>query len=223
MARSKAESASDGLVAKIEKDLRRDIITGRLADGERLRQDHLAARFGTAAAPVREALRRLESQHLVEARPRRGVIVRPILPSDAVEVAEMRAALEGLAIGLSARHPDPAAAAAARKALVSVDRSRSIADWVTANRTFHLALYRGAGRPRLLAAIGNLWLTSDRHLYRVWARIAYDERSRREHAEILAAYEAGDARRARDLLEGHILSAGGALQALLSETTDAAA
>lgn len=217
MAKAAGGRSDDGLVARIEAAIRQDIVVGRLADGERLRQDHLAARFGTTAAPVREALRRLESRHLVEARPRRGAIVRPIAPDDALEVAEMRAALEGVAIERSAAQPDAAAAEVAAKALARVERSRSIGEWLAANRSFHAALYRGAGRPRLLAAIEDLWLTSDRHLYRVWTRVeGYASRSQKEHRAILAAYEKGAAATARQLLEAHILAAGHTLQALLA-------
>lgn len=223
-ARARGEDA--GLVARIEAAIRQDIVTGRLGDGERLRQDHLADRFGTTAAPVREALRRLESRHLVEARPRRGVVVRPIAPEDALEVAEMRAALEGVAIERAAAAPRAADAEAAERAVAKAARSRSIAEWLAANRGFHGALYRGAGRPRLLGAIEDLWLTSDRHLYRVWERVAgYADRSQGEHAAILAAYRAADSREARRLLEAHILAAGRTLRDLLSPVAvgDAAA
>lgn len=218
VAKNAAENSVEGLAARIERSLRQDIVCGRLADGERLRQDHLAARFGSTAAPVREALRRLENQHLVESRPRRGVIVRPIEPEDAVETAEMRAALEGVAIDRATAAPAAEDAEAARKALRRAERSRSVAEWVAANRAFHLALYRGAGRPRLLAAIEDLWLTSDRHLHRVWAQVAgYADRSQREHVEILEAYEAGDRRRAQRLLQAHIMAAGQTLKTLLTE------
>lgn len=210
-----AESVDSGLVHRIETQLRQMIVRGELADAAKLRQDHIAAEFGATAAPVREALRRLENARLVISRPRRGVVVAPILPGDALEVAEMRAALESLALRLALPRSAAADATAAADAIEKVNRSADIGEWLAANRDFHLALYRPCCRPRLLDAIQDLWLTGDRHLYRVWATLDYKSQSQDEHRAILAACAAQDADAAAALLTRHILEAGAALEATL--------
>jgi DNA-binding GntR family transcriptional regulator len=64
-------SGDSGLVHRIETRLRQMIVRGELGDSAKLRQDHIAAEFGATAAPVREALRRLENARLVVSRPTR--------------------------------------------------------------------------------------------------------------------------------------------------------
>lgn len=73
------------------------IIDGTYGPGERIVESQLAREFGTSQAPVREALRDLEGQHLVESQPHRGVRVRQITPERLFQVYPVRAALEELA------------------------------------------------------------------------------------------------------------------------------
>src|SRR6201995_3362513 len=78
--------------------LRRDILSGQLASGERLIQEQLTHRFGISRAPLREALRELAQQGLVEHLPRRGVRVATLSSTDAEELFEVRDVLERFAI-----------------------------------------------------------------------------------------------------------------------------
>ena len=212
--------ADTGLAQRIERALRNRIVFGELAGGHPLRQDHIAAAFGSSAIPVREALRRLEADGLVTFRPRRGAVVSTIDPFDALEVAEMRAALETLALRLAIADHRRRVVPAAHAAIAAADRSDALADWLAANRDFHMALYRPCGRSRLLSAISALWLTSDRHLCAVWSGLGYQARSQAEHRAILGAVEQGDAPRAEDLLRTHILAAGTALVAMLKAAVE---
>ena len=214
------DSGESGLVHRIETRLRQMIVGGELRDSAKLRQDHIAAEFGATAAPVREALRRLENARLVVSRPRRGVVVAPIAPGDALEVAEMRASLESLALRLALPESSESDAAAASSAIERVNHSADIGEWLTANRDFHLALYRPCRKARLLDAIQDLWLASDRHLYRVWASLDYKSTSQEEHRAILATYTRRDAEAAAALLARHILEAGKALETLLRQTEE---
>ena len=107
MSRAKDEP----LAVKISHALAARIISGEIEAGARLRQDHIAEEFGASQVPVREAFRRLESQGLVESEPRRGVRVAGFSADEVREVAEMRAALEALALRhaqIAARHRRPA-------------------------------------------------------------------------------------------------------------------
>ncbi len=102
-------TAKDEPIAlRISRALAERIISGALAAGSRLPQDAVAEEFDASHVPVREAFRRLEAQGLVVSEPRRGVRVAGFSPEEVREVAEMRAALEVLALRHAAPHLTPA-------------------------------------------------------------------------------------------------------------------
>ncbi|HKR26052.1 MAG TPA: GntR family transcriptional regulator, partial [Acidobacteriaceae bacterium] len=78
--------------------LRKAIVQGVLNQGMPLRQDELAAALGFSAIPIREALRQLEAEGLVDFAPRHGAMVAPLSAEELTEVSEMRAVLEPLAL-----------------------------------------------------------------------------------------------------------------------------
>src|SRR6516165_10209774 len=84
--------------ARIASSIGERIINGALQPDAPLRQDHIAREFSSSHVPVREAFRQLEAQHLVVAMPRRGVRVAPLDVKSVKEIAEMRAALEVVAL-----------------------------------------------------------------------------------------------------------------------------
>lgn len=101
--RNKYASAADYAYAA----LRREIVEGRFAPGRRMREIELAQRLGISRTPTRQALSRLELEGLLDLRPRVGLAV-SVLDMDAVEeLYEMRAALEGNAAAMAARHASP--------------------------------------------------------------------------------------------------------------------
>jgi DNA-binding GntR family transcriptional regulator len=213
----RAAETDTGVARMIERVLRERIVAGALPPGAPLRQERVAAEFGASAIPVREALRRLERTGLVVFRPRRGAVVAAVSAAEAREVAEMRAALEPLALGAALPALDAAAFGRAHDAIKAADKSEEVLDWLAANRAFHLALYAPCARPRLLAAIDDLWLAGDRHLVLAWRRLRYQDKSQREHRQILRHCIDGDGRAAEQLLRQHIIAAGEALAEQLAE------
>ena len=108
------------LVAALIREL---VITGELAPGEQLRQRDLARRFGVSQTPVREAMRRLESEGLLVCGTHRGFTV---VAPDVGRVEEnfrIRAALESLGASLAARKIDPAGLARLRELHAAMDRA----------------------------------------------------------------------------------------------------
>lgn len=97
-------SKQDTIAVRIGKALADRIIAGEIEPDSRLRQDHIAEEFGVSHVPVREALRRLEAQGLARSEPRRGFRVASFGFDEVKEVAEMRAALEALALREAAPH-----------------------------------------------------------------------------------------------------------------------
>jgi DNA-binding GntR family transcriptional regulator len=196
LARSAPVAIADGLRAAI--------LSGALAAGTQIRQEHVAAEYGVSHIPVREALRRLEAEGLVTIHANRGAFVSRLDAADARDIGDMRAALETLAARLSVPRACEADLAPAAAAIAAGDASQDLAQWSEANWAFHRALYAPCARPRLIAAIELLWRNIDRYLRVVWQTADYHDRSQAEHRALLAAYRARDAKRAAALVAAHV-------------------
>ena len=194
---AQAADFDESVAGRVARALADRIISGALAPGSRLMQDHLAEEFAASHVPVREAFRKLEAQGLVVSKPRCGVRVSELDPGVVREVTEMRAALEGLAL----HHALPRLSAgdldAAQKALAEGEASDQIADWEAANRRFHLAITAPCGMPRLMASIHDLHRSDARFLFATWKQLDWQPRSDTEHWAILDAIRRTDGERAR--------------------------
>ena len=126
------------------------IRSGAFKPGDRLRETDVATRLSLSRTPVREALRRLETDGIVEHRARIGAVIRTLDHSEVVELYEMRIVLERTAAELAARHAVPAEIdtmedlnAAIREAIDDPTRAAAI------NHDFHRTIY-AATRNRFL-------------------------------------------------------------------------
>lgn len=208
---TQAVEFDQSLSGRIARALADRIMKGQLAPGSRLMQDHLANEFGSSHVPVREAFRKLEAQGLVVSKPRCGVRVSLLDPGVVLEVTEMRAALEGLALHHALSHVSSGDLDAAENALIAGEASDQIVDWEAANRRFHLAITVPCGMPRLIASISDLHRSDARFLFATWQQLEWQPRSDIEHRAILDAVKRRDGAYARELLEAHIREAGKAL------------
>jgi DNA-binding GntR family transcriptional regulator len=198
------ESGKDDTIAvRIAKALAERIISGAIEPGARLRQDHVAEEFGASHVPVREAFRRLEAQGLAVSEARRGVRVAAFDLDEVKEVAEMRAALEVLALRHAAPHLTAAILDKAEEATHAGDRSRDVRSWEEANRTFHRLILTPCGMPRLLAAIDDLHAASARFLFAAW-RSEWETRTDHDHRAILSALRQGQVDTAASILARHV-------------------
>jgi DNA-binding GntR family transcriptional regulator len=199
--------AAPGYVSKTDMVaalIRELIITGELAAGKQLRQRDLAQRFHVSQTPVREAMRRLESEGLVVGDTHRGFTV--VEPDDGPveENFQIRAALESLGASLAARKIDEQDLA---RLQTLNDRMRAMGDddpgYAGLNREFHFAVYSCAGSPLLLTLMRLLWasLQGGPRVLRSHAESA------RQHDAILGALRAGDAAAASALTYQHIMGA----------------
>ena len=210
-------TAGPGYVSKTDMVaalIREQIITGELAAGEQLRQRDLAQRFQVSQTPVREAMRRLESEGLVIGDTHRGFTV--VEPDDGPieENFQIRAALESLGASLAARKIDAAGLARLKelndqmRALGTEHRGaehrgaehhgaehhgaehRGQGDprYADLNREFHFTVYEYARSPLLLSLMRLLWAS----LHGGPKVTRTHEESARQHDEILAALRAGD-------------------------------
>jgi DNA-binding GntR family transcriptional regulator len=190
------------LVAALLREL---VITGELAPGEQLRQRDLAQRFGVSQTPVREAMRRLESEGLLICDTHRGFTVVPPDDGRIEENFQIRAALESLGASLAARKIDADGLARLRELN---DKMRALADdddpaYAELNREFHFTVYSCAGSPLLLSLMRLLWasLHPGPRVSRTHAESA------RQHDGILEALTQGDAAAAAARTRQHIMGA----------------
>ena len=187
--------------------LRERILSGDLARGTRLRQALLADELGVSRTPLREALRRLSTEGLVEFSPNRGATVSELDFGDMRHAWSARVALEPGAARLAAEGRVPRAIAAMRAAIddqrrAGGDKAGSFA----ANRSFHLALAAASGNPHLTRFAEMLWVPRiGVPIYQAQAvEPAGAEAWADEHASIVDAIEAGDQDLAERLTREHI-------------------
>ncbi|ESY98541.1 GntR family transcriptional regulator [Mesorhizobium australicum] len=198
-----AKGTDDTIAVRIGKALADRIISGAIEPGARLRQDHVAEEFNTSHVPVREAFRRLEAQGLAVSEPRRGVRVAAFDLGEVKEVAEMRAALEVLALRHAAPHLTSAILDQAEEATKAGDKSRDVRSWEEANRAFHRLILAPCGMPRLLATIDDLHAASARFLFAAW-RSEWETRTDQDHRAILTALRQGNTESAAATLGRHV-------------------
>lgn len=145
--------------------LRRAIVQGELAPGEKLYAERLAARWGVSATPLRETFQRLAGEGLVVIEPQRGARVAPVDANDAAEIYEMRLLLDPVAIERSVRaaRGDASFAEEVRAALAATTaRHRSLVAFHDAHRRFHLSLVSRCPNQRLLSEVAQLLEHSQR-------------------------------------------------------------
>ncbi|WP_056796389.1 GntR family transcriptional regulator [Bosea sp. Root381] len=188
--------------------LRREIVEGRFSPGRRMREIELAQLLGISRTPTRQALSRLEIEGLLDLRPRMGLVV-SVLDEDAVEeLYEMRAAVEGTAAAMAARHASPRDIALLTRLL---EQEAALTPEPNAlyrhNRELHEAIhtaahnrYLGKSLNALHDAIALLGPTT-------LAASGRPAIAHAEHAAIIQAIVERDDARAERLAQAHILGA----------------
>jgi len=204
--------------------LRTMIVSGKLAPGTELTQVGLANEIGVSTTPVREALRRLEAEGLLESQPNGRPRVPAFDPADLDGVYCNRVLLESLGVALSVPRLDGPMLSVARGQLAAMRAAPTPVEWGAAHVAFHLALMAGNAAP-LRDEIARLVARSDR--YRRMSVTVDDTDGRRigdeEHEAILHACAAGDARGAALLLARHLTRSALTLLAHLEPDYDPAA
>jgi DNA-binding GntR family transcriptional regulator len=137
----------------IEETLRNAILDGRLPCGTAIRQEALAQLFGVSRMPVREALRQLEAQGLLQVVQYKGAVVAPLIEDDSLETYELRQLLEAQALRLSVPLLSNEDFEEAEGYIEALEVETDFGKIGTLNRQFHQALYGKAPNKKLLALI----------------------------------------------------------------------
>ncbi|QPS34641.1 GntR family transcriptional regulator [Brevibacterium casei] len=213
--------------------IRSDIISGVLTPGTKLRETALAKQYAVSRIPVREALRSLEAEGLVESRPYVGSVVAPSPIEDAEDLFEIRIVLESATARRAAKRaaaladgeePDPRWRAV-RKEINDILEAGEVViadgrfeDLAVLNMRFHFAIAELSGSLSLISLLRQIsgkieWLYSlnvSRRGSRAWP----------EHRAILAAIDAGQEANAAELMGEHVGRSRDAYFAMMAETAD---
>lgn len=189
--------------------LKEALLDGRIAPGETLIQEEIAASLGSSRVPIREALKRLEGEGLVIQRPRRGYVVASLNADEAEDVFDVRMLLEeraGYLATLRRTQADVDAVRAAFEDMLKLQAQPHYdgAAWGAANRRFHDRLFAPCNRPHLLRMLGQQRDLVTLYV-RIGGKIAPDlKRTTDDHERILDAYARQDAEEVGLLSRQHV-------------------
>ena len=192
----------------------RQLIRGERKPGDRLTDTELASQLGLSRTPVRQALHRLAQEDLIRLDARRGFSVRAFSANDVIEIYQVRAVLEVLALRLSAPHftseqlrEQLEILHRVREALRVERDDHSVLLHLEADLKLHNLLIQTSGNGLLIRLLAGL--RSQQTLFQYWDT-SYPERNEAaadEHEVILRALAEGDTAKAEVLLEQHIVNA----------------
>jgi len=187
--------------------IRELIVTLELPPGAVVREPELTEQLGIGRTPVREALRRLAQERLVEVFPRRGIFVTKVDVRDLVQLCEVRVALEPEAARLAAERATQADLAELRAVLAELDgrRRRDARALIDLDERIHRAIYHASHNPYLAETLEEYYA----HALRIWmvalARTDIGAAVGGHHA-VLEAVVRGDGPRAARLMREHVES-----------------
>src|SRR5215468_1601462 len=174
----------------VYESLRSDILSCRLAPGDDMREQELAERYAVSRQPVREALLRLEREHLVTVQPRQGYRVNPISLADARDLLRFRLALEPACVAEAIDN-------ASDETLKALNKFRA----------FHSALAHASGNRRMAAALCDLIGQADRLVRVSVANVKGHNPAKlvAEHVALIKAMQKRDSRTAARIIKSHIM------------------
>lgn len=198
----------DSLSERAYHELRDRLVLLDIPAGAAINEARLGEELGIGRTPIREALKQLERDRLVQSFPRRGTFATRVDITDLVDVAEMRRVLEPLAASRAARLAGPSARADLRERaqrLEATDLTElGSLELMRADMDLHRALYQASGNPHLTETLVRL----DNLATRIWClvldRLPNMAEHIREHAPLLHAVADGEADSAAELARQHV-------------------
>src|SRR4051812_42054153 len=193
------------LVDNVTERLRAALLSGDIQPGERIRVTALEKRFGVSHIPIREALRRLETEGLVVTLPQRTAVAAGVDLADLDGLYDLRRMIEGEVAERAARQMTPESLAKLRAALTALEEAAADVSsplfWLRHNE-FHWALLEPAATAWVRRVLEQAWSAAERYV-RLFVTETV-ERAMREHRGLVTACERGEPERVRELLVAHL-------------------
>lgn len=208
------------LHVRVAADLRNRIITGQLEPGAKLAVGALAEEIGVSVTPLREALKLLSTENLIDLPPNRGAAVAPVSERQTQHLFEVIAGIEGLAAELACRRMTSAELAELRTLHDKMQGLAGTEDRVgyfELNRIIHDRIVDFARNPILREQRGRLAQQAERVRYLALGRSERSSEAFREHLDLMAAFADQDPERARRIWRQHLIASGNQTIELLSQ------
>ncbi|MBB6218574.1 DNA-binding GntR family transcriptional regulator [Anaerosolibacter carboniphilus] len=194
--------------------LRKAILDGYFKPGQRIIENQVAEEMGVSRTPIREALRRLEIEKLVENLPRKGVMVARVNESQIKEIFNIRGVLEGLAVRLAIDNSDALMIADLEKIISEMEtaiKDGDIDKQINCNTRFHDYIVRKANSPMLTEMLQNIHEQIQRYRHQSLSLEGRAEVSLSEHKDIVQEIKEKNKYGAEIFMKKHIEKAGEAL------------
>ncbi len=193
------------MVDNVTERLRRDLLAGEIRPGERIKVAELEKRFGVSHIPIREAVRRLESEGLIIAAPQRAAVAAGVDLEDLAGLYDLRRIIECEVIRRSVAAMTPEQVDSVEQALETLEAVASDHDspafWEL-HRDFHWALLEPGASAWIERVLDQIWLASQRYV-RLFVSQTVDD-AMRDHRELLDFCRIGDGNGASELLRRHL-------------------
>jgi DNA-binding GntR family transcriptional regulator len=189
--------------------LRDRIVDLRLPPGSTLREDELMREMGIGRTPLREAVKRLALENLVEVQPRRGTFVTAIEAADIQNITEVRAELEGYAAELAALRMSAETRVLAEALLDEVDHLTQAGDpdgLMRFDERIHRFTWEASGNPYLIATLERYFTLSLRVWYLVLDRVPGLGHAVHDQVQLIEALLDRNGTRARTIMREHVLA-----------------
>lgn len=183
------------------------ILKGDLAPGQRLVEHQLGTQMKTSRIPIREAIKRLEQDGLVEKLGKRGFVVKSVSIEEVEETFGIRAVLESYAAYLATEHMNDATIGKLEASIEAYKEAMAQGDMeklMAVNGQFHEIIYRAAGSQKLYSLINNFRDFISRYRRLLLTCQAYAELSLRDHVEMVEAMRTNDKEKVENLVKSHI-------------------
>lgn len=213
--------APKALYQEVAERLRQRIFAHELTPGTWIDEQKLAEQYGISRTPLREALKVLASEGLVELKPRRGCYVTEVSHQDIDDIFPLMALLEGRCAADAinrATKTDIVALKAIHERLETAAKEGGIEAFFEANQAFHRQIQELANNRWMLSVIQDLRKVLKRSRMHSLSLEGRLQQSLEEHRSIMAAFEAGDAVRAEKAMHDHLLSGREALAKMADVT-----
>jgi DNA-binding GntR family transcriptional regulator len=205
---------------KVLSVLRDSIFSGSLKPGEKLHEKDLCERLGVSRTPVREAIRMLEAEGLVESIPNKGSRVAEISISDVINIYELRINLESMATRKAVPHVTKQVLSQLQSIQSKLSDAVNINEWNEVdylNQQFHSLLFSAGTNDRLITLVEQLSNYGHMMTISAFAIPGRAQQVVQEHNDILQAVVEGDAEKAGSLMQKHLEVARDNLLAHLNE------